>query len=112
MLYLNDSLVYLFSGTKDVVVRQGVMEKTQVYYEKYMPPQNILTNFELPVPHAVVRPADLPIPQSSPHAEALVKVTDDWGSACPYFGSPFINNCSFNMAGEARPRHRGCSVLM
>jgi len=76
---LNGDQVYLFSGTQDQVVYPGVMRKLQEYYEHYISSDDIVANFNLTCVHGMI--------------------TNDWGSPCMQFGSPYINNCSFDLAG-------------
>lgn len=55
------------------------MKKLEGYYQHYMNASNIVTVFNMSVPHAMI--------------------TDRWGAACDHLGSPFINNCSYDLAG-------------
>jgi len=75
---LNDR-VLLFSGTKDVVVVPGVMQKLQEYYQHYLSPSNIVGLFNFSCVHGMI--------------------TLDYGQPCEVFGSPYINNCSYDLAG-------------
>jgi len=77
---LQNSKVLLFSGLNDTVVLQPVMRKLEQYYQHYIiNPQNIVSIFNISCPHAMI--------------------TDNYGEPCAHFGSPFINNCSYDLAG-------------
>ena len=71
---------YLFSGTDDFIVFQGVMRKLQqqLYTTFQVPISNIVTDFKTPAVHGFI--------------------TNDYGNACAMFGSPFINNCGLDQA--------------
>ena len=71
--------VFLFSGTLDTVVNQGVMKKLATYLGHYVPAGNIVTEFNVASEHAFI--------------------TDDFGGICAYLGIPFINNCGIDTAG-------------
>jgi predicted esterase len=75
--HLANQRVWLLVGTKDTVVHPGVTKKLQTYYEHYLSPGSIKTVYDIPAEHAWIR--------------------DDYGSACDYLGTPFINNCHFDM---------------
>lgn len=77
---LKNSRVYLMSGTEDTVVAPGVMRKAQEYYERYVNPSQILASFQVPAEHSLVG--------------------DDFGSACNYLGSPYMNNCGVDSVGD------------
>lgn len=68
--------VWLFSGTKDTVVHQGVMEKLKQYYGAFIDSSLINSTFDMPAEHSWV--------------------TNNFGSACAHLGSPYINNCNFD----------------
>lgn len=68
--------VWLYSGTSDTVVKQGVMVKLQSFYEKYMPSAAVVTKFDIPSEHSWV--------------------TQDYGNSCGTLGSPYINSCSYD----------------
>ena len=71
---------YLFSGTQDWVVFQGVMRKLQqqLFETFQVPTQNIVADFSTPAEHAFI--------------------TNDYCNQCGYFGSPWINNCGIDQA--------------
>jgi len=75
-----NSKVYLFSGTKDTVVNPGVLDKTVEYYSHYVPSSAIKLVNNIQAEHAWV--------------------TDSWGNDCDNLGSPYINNCTFDMSGD------------
>ena len=77
---LKDQKVWLFSGTKDTEVYQGVMDKVQGYYKHYG--ADIKYVNDLAAEHAF--PTD------------LKRNTN----ACDYLGDPYINNCNFDGVGD------------
>lgn len=76
---LEESKVFLFSGTKDTVVYQGVMDNLFLMYEKLG--ANITKNFDIPAEHSFP--------------------TDNFGNLCDTLSEPYINNCNYNGAYEA-----------
>lgn len=72
--------VFLFSGENDTLVPQSVMDTLNTYYQSFLPAANIKYVNNIPAQHAFV--------------------TDGYGSACGYLGSPYINNCGYDTAGE------------
>jgi poly(3-hydroxybutyrate) depolymerase/chitodextrinase len=76
---LQSSKVYLFSGTIDSTVKQGVMDALKTYYNSFVPAANVVYKKDLAAEHAMV--------------------TDDYGSGCSVKGSPYINDCNFDLAG-------------
>jgi hypothetical protein len=72
--------VFLFSGTKDSIVPQSVMDVLNQYYMAFVPPENVRYVNNVPAEHAMV--------------------TDGNGNACGHLGSPYINNCGYDTAGE------------
>jgi len=79
--HLAQAKVWLYSGTKDSVVVPGIMQEVETYYQNYIKSSiNIKTVFNIASEHAFI--------------------TDNYGSACDHLGSPFINNCDFDAAGE------------
>jgi poly(3-hydroxybutyrate) depolymerase len=77
---LASSKVYLFSGTIDSTVKQPVMNDLRSMYTNYISSTNVSYKNNIAAEHAVA--------------------TDFYGNACSYKGSPFINNCNFDTAGE------------
>jgi poly(3-hydroxybutyrate) depolymerase len=77
---LTNSKVYLYSGTADSTVKQLVMDEANNYYKNYVTNTNIFYKNNLASEHAMI--------------------TDYFGSSCSIKGSPYINNCSFDLAGE------------
>ncbi|KAH3759265.1 polyhydroxybutyrate depolymerase [Pelomyxa schiedti] len=76
-----DDRLYFFHGTLDHVTEEAVVEKATEYWSKYLvSDSNILYVNTVAAAHAWV--------------------TLDWGSKCAYFGTPYINNCNYDMAGE------------
>ena len=76
---LSASKVYLFSGSQDSVVNQGVVDDLRTYYGSYVPAANISYVKTLPAEHALV--------------------TDDYGSSCATKAEPYINDCDYDQAG-------------
>ena len=76
---LQNSKVYLFSGSIDSTVKQGVMDALKTYYSSFVPAANVVYKNTIAAEHAMI--------------------TDDYGSACSTKGSPYINNCNFDLAG-------------
>ena len=77
--HLQNSKVYLFSGSVDSVVKTGVMDALKTYYNSFVPAANVVYKKDIAAEHALV--------------------TDDYGSACSVKGSPYINDCNFDLAG-------------
>jgi len=78
--HLANAKVWLYSGTKDSVVLPGVMQKVQTYYQNYLKSSNIQTVFNIESEHAFI--------------------TNNYGNKCDFLGTPFINNCDFDAAGD------------
>lgn len=76
---LSGSKVYLFSGTLDSVVKQAVMNDLQTYYASFVPSGNVVYKKDLAAEHAMI--------------------TDDYGNSCSTKGSPYINDCNYDLAG-------------
>ena len=76
---LQNSKVYLFSGSVDSVVKTGVMDALKTYYSSFVPAANVVYKKDLAAEHSMV--------------------TDDNGSACSAKGAPYINVCNFDLAG-------------
>ncbi len=77
---LQNSKVYLFSGTKDSVVKPGVMDALNTYYKSFVPTANIVYKKDIGAEHAMI--------------------TDDYGNACATKAAPYINDCNFDLAGN------------
>lgn len=77
---LQNSKVYLFSGSADTVVKQGVMDALNTYYKSFVPAANIAYKKDIAAEHAMV--------------------TDDYGNACATKGAPYISDCNFDLAGN------------
>lgn len=78
---ISGSKVYLFSGTNDSVVKQGVMTALKSQYETFG--ARVTSVFDIPAEHAFI--------------------TKNYGSKCAYKGSPFINNCSYDVKPASHP---------
>ena len=76
---LQDSKVYLFSGSIDSTVKTGVMDALKTYYNSFVPAANVVYKKDIAAEHAMI--------------------TDDYGSGCSTKGSPYINDCNFDLAG-------------
>ena len=72
--------VWMFSGTADTVVPQAVMNDLHSYYLHYMDGGNISYRKDVAAQHAMP--------------------TDSAGNACSSLGSPYINNCGVDAAGQ------------
>lgn len=68
--------IYMFSGTRDTVVSQQVMDQLQTYYQNYSSASNIVYNNMTPAQHSWITP--------------------DAASDCGHLGAPFMNNCGVN----------------
>ena len=76
---LQASKVYLFSGSIDSTVKTGVMDALKTYYNSFVPAANVVYKKDIAAEHAMI--------------------TDDYGSGCSTKGSPYINDCNFDLAG-------------
>ena len=76
---LQSSKVYLFSGSIDSTVKTGVMDALKTYYNSFVPAANVVYKKDIAAEHAMI--------------------TDDYGSTCSTNGSPYINDCNFDLAG-------------
>lgn len=72
--------IWMFSGTADSVVPQAVMNDLHSYYRRFMDGTNISYRKDVAAQHAMP--------------------TDSFGSACATLGSPYINNCGVDAAGQ------------
>jgi poly(3-hydroxybutyrate) depolymerase len=77
---LAKSRVWLFTGTRDGVVKPEVVEGAKRYYLEFVPPANVAYVDSVPAGHAMI--------------------TVDEGKACGVTESPFINDCNFDAAGR------------
>ncbi len=76
---LQQSKVYLFSGSLDSTVKPGVMDALKTYYNSFVPTANVVYKKDIAAEHAMI--------------------TDDFGSTCSTKASPYINDCNFDLAG-------------
>ncbi len=74
------SKVYLLSGTLDSTVRQPVMDDLKSMYTNYIATANITYKNNLAAEHSIP--------------------TDFFGNGCSVNGTPYVNNCNFDTAGE------------
>jgi hypothetical protein len=72
--------IWMFSGTVDSLVPQPVMNDLDKYYRHYINSTNINFKQDIPAQHAMP--------------------TDFFGNSCANLGTPYINNCNFDAAGE------------
>lgn len=79
--HLQDSRVWLFSGSADSVVPTPIMNALETYYKHYVNASNIAFEKSVAAEHAMP--------------------TDFFGNACDFKGDPFINNCGFDAAGAS-----------
>ena len=87
--------IYMFSGTNDTTVRQGVMNTLQQYYETYTNSSNIAYNQNSLAAHAWISP--------------------DGPNSCTSSYIPYINNCGMdaeqtfltNFYGSLNPKNTG-----
>lgn len=77
--HLKKSKVWLFSGRKDKLVQQPVMDALQRYYVNYIPATNIVYENTLDAGHAFP--------------------TVNYGGECSFTGPPFIDKCNMDGAG-------------
>jgi hypothetical protein len=71
--------VYIYSGTLDTIVLPGVVAQTVAFFQHFITSGKLVSNFSTPSEHAWI--------------------TDVYGNACPYLGSPYISNCQLDTAG-------------
>jgi len=78
---LGDDRVYIFSGTEDRTVEQAVVDETAAFYKLAGLPETAIRYVDdLPAGHGFV--------------------TEDQGESCSTTGSPFINDCDDDQAGD------------
>ena len=70
--------IYMFSGTKDLVINQSVMNALQSYLLNFTSSSSITYNNSTAADHAWISP--------------------DATNACDFLGPPYLNNCSIDMA--------------
>eukprot|EP01080_Neovahlkampfia_damariscottae_P006029 gene6029-10031_t len=71
--------IFVFHGTRDTTVNIGTSKKLVEFYQS-LGHKDIKTNFELGAEHAMI--------------------TNKYGNSCTSKGSPYINNCNYDLAGE------------
>jgi poly(3-hydroxybutyrate) depolymerase len=72
--------VFLFSGSKDTLVPSSVVDSLRQYYLAFLPQNRVRYVNTVPAEHAMI--------------------TDGYGNSCDKLGSPYINNCGYDGAGE------------
>lgn len=89
--------MYIFSGKRDTIVYPGVVKKLQAQYKSLgVPTNNIKTVYNIGAP--------LTPPCLRPHfslGDQHGFPTLHYGNPCNYEGSPWLNNCSYDGAGDA-----------
>jgi len=78
---LTNARVFLYSGARDSVVYPSVMKGLDTYYKAFTDSKNIKTSFNIQSEHC--------------------QPTDNFGNACTTKGTPYINNCNYDGAGDA-----------
>ncbi|XP_075131997.1 poly(3-hydroxybutyrate) depolymerase-like [Leptodactylus fuscus] len=73
--------VFIFSGSKDSVLVQGVAKKLEEYYASYITSGAIKAVYNIAAEHGMP--------------------TDSYGGACGSLNKEYINNCNYNGAYEA-----------
>ena len=76
---LADDRVFLFHGAQDAIVSTGVVNAARRWYGGVLAAEHIASVYDVPATHGMP--------------------TADYGAACDAFGSPFINNCGYDLAG-------------
>ena len=79
---LEQSKVWIYSGLNDTVVNQGVVKKTEEFYNQ------------------LVGEGKVDILSIYDHVGEHALVTNNYGNECTYKGEPWINNCHFDAAGS------------
>jgi poly(3-hydroxybutyrate) depolymerase len=72
--------VWLFRGTQDTTVSRPVVEALERFYRYFVPERSVVVVNDQPAGHAMV--------------------TEEFGNECRGTGSPFINDCDYDAAGE------------
>lgn len=76
---LSGSKVYVFSGTKDDVVKPDVVKGLQKQYQGFG--ATVKSVYDVQAEHAYI--------------------TTNFGNKCAFKGTPYINNCNYSMAWDA-----------
>ena len=77
---LSNSMIYIFSGTRDNIVDQSVVKQTEAFYRNFIGNSlNLQTNYIINAQHSWV--------------------TNNEGNPCWYLGWPGVNNCNFDLSG-------------
>jgi poly(3-hydroxybutyrate) depolymerase len=77
--HIKNHAVMLFSGTIDSIVNHGTMELLALQYAE-LGVRDLVTYFNYTAEHAWI--------------------TNDYGNACSYVGTPYMNNCGLDFSGE------------
>jgi hypothetical protein len=78
---MRNDRVYLFSGAKDSVVDQKVVDALQTYYQYYLDVSNIVADYAVDAEHC--------------------HPTLDYGENCAQLSSPYLGKCNFDGSGTA-----------
>eukprot|EP01088_Endostelium_zonatum_P015372 TRINITY_DN3742_c0_g1_i1.p1 TRINITY_DN3742_c0_g1~~TRINITY_DN3742_c0_g1_i1.p1 ORF type:complete len:339 (-),score=42.58 TRINITY_DN3742_c0_g1_i1:52-1068(-) len=91
--HLSSSKIYLWSGTRDTIVHQGVVNKLYEYYSHFSssPSRNIIYWNNV----------------SSEHAW----INNKYGNPCAHLGSPFVDNCHIDAPGQILGHFYGSANL-
>jgi hypothetical protein len=87
---LIDDKVYLFSGKVDSVVESKVVKALQNYYEYFVQPYNIVSDFNVNAEHCFP--------------------TENYGEDCTTLAQPYIGKCHFDGAGKSFTTLYGSSL--
>eukprot|EP01080_Neovahlkampfia_damariscottae_P007608 gene7608-11931_t len=71
--------ILVIHGNRDTTINIGVSKKLVEFY-RALGHRNVKTKFDIPADHAMI--------------------TNKYGNSCSHNGSPYINNCNFDLAGE------------
>ena len=71
--------VVVFSGSLDIRIVPGVVQTTAAFYANWVIQGNLVTIYDIPANHAWV--------------------TVNEGNPCWYLGSPYVNNCGYDLSG-------------
>jgi poly(3-hydroxybutyrate) depolymerase len=77
---LSQHRIWLFSGTKDTIVPQRIMDDLSTYYRRYVGAADIAYKNDVAAEHAMP--------------------TDFFGNSCDTLNDPYISNCSYDAAGQ------------
>jgi len=76
---LKRSRAWFFTGQLDTVVKSECVLKAEQYYGGYIPSAQMTMVNSVPAEHSIV--------------------SNSWGNNCSFLGTPYINDCNYDMAG-------------